>query len=481
MAGQTTHTGMLNPAAYSEQMMPSLRLARSSRIARLVGKVLLITLILSSLALLFAPWQQSVTGSGSVIAYSPSERPQVIETPIKGRIAQWGENIYENALVKKGDLIAIVKDIDESYTERLQATEIAAEGQVQAAETLQLASQRNLEVVRSIVASQENQLRSYRTAKENILTAADAEIEAAQNKVKAQENELAEHQATLVQAKADYERQKQLFAEEIASEATFQDAERKYRETLAKVDKAKSYIAAAKNELSAKISDREAKSQKAQVDIDYAIAAVQKAESDIQKAESDLAKSTSELNKAKENLLKVKTQVARQPNEIRAPFDGYLTQISPNQGGKILKEHDPICTIVPATEDRAVQIILSGLDAPLVSPGRHVRLQFEGWPAIQFAGWPSVAVGTFGGHVVSVDASATDGGEGKVRILILPEEGEAWPEGQYLRQGVRVNAWVILERVPLWFELWRRMNGFPPSLDSATPKDSLKVPKLPKQ
>jgi hypothetical protein len=37
-----------------------------------------------------------------------------------------------------------------------------------------------------------------------------------------------------------------------------------------------------------------------------------------------------------------------------------------------------------------------------------------------------------------------------------------WPDGdRWLRQGVRTNAWVLLDEVPLWFELWRQMNGFP--------------------
>jgi len=154
-------------------------------------------------------------------------------------------------------------------------------------------------------------------------------------------------------------------------------------------------------------------------------------------------------------------------------------QITPNQGSQVLKEGDPICTIVPDTADRAVQIWLDGNDAPLVEPGRHVRLQFEGWPAVQFTGWPSVAVGTFGGEIVSVDAK--DDGFGKFRVLVLPdEESGPWPNERYLRQGVRTNGWVLLDQVPLWYEIWRNMNGFPPVVHPEQPKESTKVPKLPK-
>jgi len=99
---------------------------------------------------------------------------------------------------------------------------------------------------------------------------------------------------------------------------------------------------------------------------------------------------------------------------------------------------------------------------PLLHVEDPVRLQFEGWPAIQFVGWPSVAVGTFGGRLILLDA--TDDGTGKFRILVAPDpKDEAWPPRQYLRQGVRTNAWVLLRQVPLWFELWRQFNGFPPT------------------
>jgi membrane fusion protein, adhesin transport system len=105
-----------------------------------------------------------------------------------------------------------------------------------------------------------------------------------------------------------------------------------------------------------------------------------------------------------------------------------------------------------------------------VTRGRNVRLQFEGWPAVQFAGWPSVAVGTFSGEVVNVDS--TDDGKGKFRILVVPEAGNEWPSDHYLRQGVRANGWVLLNRVSLGYELWRQLNGFPPVVSTEEPKDS---------
>lgn len=472
---------LLAPAAYTEAAMPSLKLARSSRFARTIGKSLLVLLVFVFLLVAFAPWQQSVTGSGNVVAYTPGERPQVIEAPIEGRVVEWGEGIYENAFVEKGQLIVKVQDIDDLYLYRLETQEKAASDRRENMQDLIRASRRSAESARDVVESVRLQLKAYREVKTQVVASADAGIESAKNKVTAAQRELDQHQAALTQVQADYKRQKALYEEEITSQLKFQETERKLKEAEAKVGKAEAQLESARNDLIEKQRDRDAKAQKAQAEIDYAAAALSKATADAAKAESEVSKAQSDLQKATEDLLKLQTQVARQRSqEVRAPFDGYLTDISPNMGGQILKKSQQLCVIVPETSDRAVQIWLDGNDAPLVEPGRHVRLQFEGWPAVQFAGWPSVAVGTFGGEVVSVDA--TDDGKGRFRILVRPDEThQEWPKDRFLRQGVRANGWVLLNRVPLWYEIWRNMNGFPPvtSMEEPKKKDN-KKPKLPK-
>jgi hypothetical protein len=37
-----------------------------------------------------------------------------------------------------------------------------------------------------------------------------------------------------------------------------------------------------------------------------------------------------------------------------------------------------------------------------------------------------------------------------------------WPDGRYLRQGTDVTGWVLLNEVPIGYELWRQFMGFPP-------------------
>lgn len=185
-------------------------------------------------------------------------------------------------------------------------------------------------------------------------------------------------------------------------------------------------------------------------------------------AELEYAKYLSELSSASAELARIETRLARQASQaIVAPRDGMIQRVFAPQGGVIVKSGQELALIVPETANRAVELLVSGNDAPLVSVGRRVRLQFEGWPAVQFAGWPSVAIGTFGGTIGVIDPGA--GEDGTVRIIVFPDQGEEWPDARYLRQGVRVVGWVLLDTVRLGWELWRQFNGFPPTLSTSAP------------
>lgn len=435
---------ILTPVAYSEALMPSLQLARSSRQARRIAVVLLILLIATICLMAFAPWQQTITGEGYVVAYAPRERQQTLEAIIEGRIIRWNEELYENARVAKGDFIAEISDIDAGYAVRLGE---------------QLANTESiLESSKKIVNATEGQLNAYRQVQKEVEAAQNAYVQSAMQKVSAAEQKLAIADAAIPQLKAAFDRAKELHAIGNIALEKLQEIERKLLESQGKVKEESANLSAARAELMGKQSDREAYIHKASADVSYYEGALDKARAEAEKADKDLND--------------MKSKVARQDQLITAPFDGYIVHISSNGGSQLVKKGDPICTLVPYTKDRAVQVWLDGNDAPLVEAGRHVRLQFEGWPAIQFAGWPSVAVGTFGGTVVSVDM--VDNGKGKFRCQILPDSTETvkWPEERFLRQGVRANGWVLLEQVPLWFEVWRKLNGFPPTVEVDSTKNS---------
>lgn len=182
-----------------------------------------------------------------------------------------------------------------------------------------------------------------------------------------------------------------------------------------------------------------------------------------EKARIEHKKLLSEEAQAGASLAQAKVKLARQESQlVKAPRDGTVLRVLLGSGSVFVKEGDTLAVFVPDTAVPAAEIYIDGNDLALVYPGRKARLQFEGWPAVQFSGWPSLAVGTFGGVVALVDPSASK--NGRFRVLIVPEEGSDWPDSAFLRQGARVYGWVLLDTVRLGYEVWRKLNGFPPEM-----------------
>jgi adhesin transport system membrane fusion protein len=433
--------------------MPALRLVTSPRLARRFANALIVLLVLTAIAMLFAPWQQSVRGGGQVIAYAPLERQQTIQANISGRVHSWGDGIIEGARVEKGQPVVELRDVDPEALGRLEAQRNAARTKLAAAD--------------QVAQAYEVKLLAVKQAQVMAIAAAEQEVQMAQQKVEAEQQGLIAATAAEVQALAYFNRQKQSLEALLASQQDVEIAEREYKETLAKLRQAAAYVESAKNGLGAKESQLEQKRREAE-------GYIQTARAEQQKAAGEVALARKELTEVEGKLSTQRSQI------ITAPRDGTVVRLLANEGGEIVKQGDPLFVLVPESAQRAVEIWVSGNDAPLVSPGRHVRLQFEGWPAVQFAGWPSVAVGTFGGEVVNVDASSNEVGQFRVLILADTEDGQEWPEERFLRQGVRANGWVLLDQVRLGYELWRQMNGFPPVVPHDAPKKGEKAAKKPK-
>jgi multidrug efflux pump subunit AcrA (membrane-fusion protein) len=150
---------------------------------------------------------------------------------------------------------------------------------------------------------------------------------------------------------------------------------------------------------------------------------------------------------------------------VTAPVDGTLLRIMTSSGAVNISQGQDLAFFVPDTDEPAAEIYVVANDMPLISVGRKVRLQFEGWPSIQFSGFPSVAIGSFAGIVKAVDPSVSGTGQFRVLVVKDPEDKQPWPSQIYLRQGTRVVGLVLLDTVSLGYELWRQVNGFPKSMD----------------
>ena len=122
---------------------------------------------------------------------------------------------------------------------------------------------------------------------------------------------------------------------------------------------------------------------------------------------------------------------------------------------------------MPLDYQPAVEMLVRPVDIPLFSIGNDIRFIFDGWPAVVFSGWPDLSYGTFSGRVFAIDRFT--GGEGTFRVLIAPNpDKRPWPKALSIGTGAKSIA--LLKQVPVWYEIWRRLNGFPPDYYQSTQK-----------
>ena len=420
------------------------RLTKTPRWIRSAGRVLLLLLVLLPFVLLFAPWQQTVRGSGRVVAFNPLDREQAIEAPISGRVSQWW--VQEGTPVDEGDPLFEITDIDEFRLQRLQTQLSAMQVKLESFESQAMQYRMNVDNVRAIG--------------ELTVRANESKVEEAEQKVTAAEADLEGTQAELVADRAQVERKRRLFESGTGavSQRQLEVAEADFGVATSKVENANAKLIGAKADFQAAMRELE----RARVDV----------ESKVNSARAILEEANSKVADTNEKIAEAEGALSRQQSQlVTAPRAGIVHRLSGNQGGEIVKSGDPLVVLVPEASQRAVEIMIDGNDAPLVRVGSDVRIQFEGWPAVQFAGAPDLMFGVFDGAVALVDP--TDNGKGQFRILVTPTEDEEWPDPKYLRQGVRAKAWVLLNEVPLGQELWRQLNGFPPVLQTEDPKDNV--------
>jgi multidrug resistance efflux pump len=413
--------------------LPILHEVSTPRPLRLLSRLLVGLALVSGAGLAVTPWQQSAAGEGRVVASAPLERQQSIEASIDGKILRW--HVREGSKVKAGDPIVDIADNDPDLVGRLRSERDAVLSRI--------------EIARGRVASLEERVEALEATRQSAVTAAAARVRVATQRVRSAEQSVEVARAASATARLNVERQRALGKDGLSSARTVEVAELDYTRMLTDIDRAEAALSGARSEEAAMVADR------VRTDAERD-AAVEDARSSLASARADIARNN-------EELLRLDTRMARQSAQsVVAVRDGTILRLHASEGTEMVKTGDRIAVLVPDARDRAVEVWVSGNDAPLVAVGRHVRLQFEGWPALQFSGWPSVAVGSFGGRVSLVDQA--DDGKGKFRVLITPDGQDNWPDTSYLRQGTRAHAWILLDRVSLGFELWRQFNGFPPSV-----------------
>ena len=176
----------------------------------------------------------------------------------------------------------------------------------------------------------------------------------------------------------------------------------------------------------------------------------------VEELRARVASAAAELQRMEVNLSRQSVQI------VRAPRDGTILRVNAGGDATFASAGQVMATFVPDDVERAIELYIDGRDVALVQTGQKVRIQFEGWPVVQFSGWPSVAVGTFGGEVVAIDPSANAAGRFRVLVTEDPADAHPWPDEDYVRFGSKARGWVLLETVPVGYEIWRQLNNFPP-------------------
>ncbi|WP_017733341.1 HlyD family secretion protein [Nafulsella turpanensis] len=429
----------------AEEHLSALKVLQTPKAGKLLARWI-IGIFLLMVGAMFLPWQQNIRGDGEITAINPADRPQTVETAIAGRIEEWF--IQEGQRVARGDTLLRLSEVKEKYfdpdllerlREQLEAKESTIANKEEKADALRDQLQAMEEGLQLKLAQARNKLQQIILKVKS--DSADLVSEQVQNKI----------------AEEQLERQQALFEKGLKSRAELESRSLKFQESRAKVVAQENKYLAAQNEL-----------MNARIELNSIETEVREKMS---KARSELSATLSEVNTSEGELAKLRNEYAnmriRSENYyLTAPQSGFIVQAQKAGIGETLKEGEAVVTIMPANPGIAAALYIKPMDVPLLSKGRKVRLEFEGWPALQFSGWPSVSVGTFGGVVRVIDYVESPVQPNMYRILVVPDpDDEPWPP--QLRMGSGVHGWVMLDEVPVWYEIWRQLNGFPASLKEA--------------
>ncbi len=425
----------------TSQKLQSWEISQITTKMRMWGRKAVRVLLIFFLALAFMPWTQTILATGQLSAYSPYERPQDIEAQITARLKKW--HVFEGVRVKQGELILELEDVDPQFL---------------APELLALLDQQKvaLEQTRKAALDRAHQLEKRIGEMENLVKAAipsaEARVVEAENKVRAAEQRIVAAKVAYDTAELNVDRHRQLAIQGLVSQRELELTIQSAIGSKAELKEAEAQLRVARQDMKALSFGRD------QISADV----IQR----LLDAEASRAGALAAAAMAADQLASVSLRLSnatqrRLYSRIVAPVDGTVVKMAQVGAGETVHQGDKLVRISPTSADKAAELVAEGLDAPLLNPGRKVRLLFYGIPAIPLPAWPELMAGTFGGVIKVVDQ--VDDGKGNFRFWVVPDpDDRPWPEQSHVRQGSKIMGWVILNRVPLWYELWRRFNLFPP-------------------
>lgn len=387
---------------------------------------------------MFLPWTQNISGQGQVTTLKPDQRPQTIQSQIPGRIEQW--YVKEGDFVKKGDTILRISEVKSEYfDDRL----------LERTNDQILAKSSSVEAYDGKIKALNSQIEALRKEKVIKLNQARNKIRQAELKVKSDSIDFEASKTNMGIARKQYERTVTLEEEGLKAVIDVEEKRLKLQETEAKLISQENKYLSSQNEF---------------INVQVELSRINTT------YDEKISKAEGEMYTARSSQYDTEAQVTKLENSytnyemrnsllfIVAPQDGFINKALRAGLGETFKEGERLVGIMPANYELAVETFVKPLDLPLIHIGEKVRIQFDGWPAFVFSGWPNVSYGTYGARVVAVENFISD--NGKYRVLLAPDSDDhEWPEAIRVGSGARTMA--LLEDVPIWYELWRQLNGFP--------------------
>lgn len=415
----------------------SFRMLKSNNSERILLRMLKVSFIIL-VAVMFLPWTQNIRSKGLVTTLHPDQRPQTINSIIAGRIENWF--VREGDYVDKGDTILFISEIKDDYFDPQLLSR--TEQQIKAKE---LAVDSYMEKVKSL----DKQIDALIQTKRLKLEQAGNYIKQAQMKIASDSIKYEAAKTNFEIAKRQLDRNQELYNDGLKSLTDLETKKLKLQETEAKKISAENELLGSRNKL---------------INAEVELSSIENQYNDkLSKAESDKFTALSSMYDAEAIVTKMQNQYMNYSVRsgyyyITAPQDGYITQAIRSGIGETVKEGEELVSIMPKKYDLAVSMYVQPMNLPLIEKGQIVRFMFDGWPSVVFSGWPNLSYGTFGGEVVAIDNFISK--NGKYRILVAPiDEDHPWPKD--LRVGSGANGIALLKDVPIWYELWRQLNGFP--------------------
>ena len=403
-----------------------------------VAKWFLFT-FLAFVFIMFLPWTQNIKTQGNVNTLFQEQRPQKLNSPIPGRIIKW--YVKNGDVVKKGDTILQISEIKDDYLDPLLVER--TQEQVQAKKGVR-------EYYNAKISTTENQIAAITAAKDLKLNQIKIKIAQLQNKLKAEQAELTAVNNELKIAQDQLNRQNKMYEEGLVSLTQLQQRNVSYQNALAKKTSAENKLAQTQQEITAQNIEQNA--------------VIQEYTEKLSKTEGDRFQSMGQVAGSTGDIAKLENQVATYKVRkglyyILATQDGQITQLTKAGIGEIVKDAETIGIIVPKKIDYIAEIYVKPVDLPLIRENQKVMLIFDGFPAIVFSGWPNSSYGTFSGKIIAVENSISENGLFKA-IVAEDKTQKRWPPN--MKIGTGASGIAILNDVPIWYEIWRNINGFPP-------------------